>query len=469
MSQLLLDPVIISFCLVLFTIALTILLRLGDRKKASNIIERIFIVTFIVITPGLSIIPFSYLNPASLPPPSTRLDGPTFLSQLCFYSLIAFLLRSRFTSFFSSLGSLLRNPFLIALLLLTVLSALWSETPTLTFIASLILVGYSFLASYIASRYNFQEIGGFLRQAGTFNTVAGALAALLVPSIGRMSGVGEAGEWQGLQTHKNGFGLWMALTSALWFLHAVKHPKSRWLSIGFATLSLFVMLPAQSGSSKLLFFLMIGVLLVSNLAQSLRQLSFRTSFVVSIFITILSGLSSVILLANGPLVLALLGKDASLTGRTDFWPQLMQAVWRKPLLGYGYQGFWQPWRGYENPARSIIVGSTQFVPPHAHNGYLDILLATGFVGMTLFVLALITVLVNFLLCVRHSRNGEAEIAAILLIFVLLSSLSESKLWFINEFTFLFFILSVRLNIDASKKSVKPMHILKHSIQLRDHV
>ena len=449
MSQLLLDPVIISFCLVLFTIALTILLRLGDRRKASNIIERIFIVTFIVIAQGHSIFPFLYLDPASLPLPTTRLDGPTFLAQLFFYPLIAFLIRSRLVYFFSSLNSLLRNPFVSALLLITVLSTFWSMEPSLTFIAGSILIGYSFLASYIAFRYNFQEIGTFLRQAGTFTTVSGALASLLIPSIGRMS----SGEWQGLQTHKNSFGSWMALTAVLWFLHAIKNSKTRWLSIGLATLSLLVMLPTQSGGAKLMFLLMIGVLLMSSLIEYLRQLGFRKSVVITIFLTIFSSLLATLLSHSGPLVLALIGKDASLTGRTEFWPQLIQAAWRKPLLGYGYQGFWLPWRGYENPARSIIAGSSGFVPPHAHNGYLDILLSTGFVGLTLFILALLTMLVMFLLCARHSQNGEAETAAVVLIFVLLSNFSESKIWFINEYTFLFLLVSARLSIDVAKKMV----------------
>ncbi len=464
MNKISLNPFIVIVVLLITLIFGALLFHVVDRKKASSITERIFIVTFIIIAMGNSVIPLSYLNPAALPIPTTKLDSPTCLAQIVFYSLCALLLRSKFVPFFASLGSLLGNPFLGALLLFTTLSAFWSETPDVTLKASLVLVGYSFIASYVASHYNFQAIGTFVRQAGTFSMVAGALAALLVPSIGRMYEGGE-GEWQGLQTHKNGFAFWMALTSALWFLHAINHQKSRRLSIGLAILSFFVMIPTQSGASKPMFLLMIGVILISKLVKYLRRLNFRKFVVITLFITIFSGLFFAIVVISGPLILALLGKDASLTGRTDFWPQLMQAVWRKPLLGYGYAGFWQSWRGYDNPARSIIVGSSEFVPPHAHNGYLEILLSTGFIGITLFTLSLLTTIVSFILLTRHSRSGEAETAAILLIFVLLSSFSESKLWLINEYTLIFFILSIRLSIDARRNSIKRIsHIqLPHAI------
>ena len=39
--------------------------------------------------------------------------------------------------------------------------------------------------------------------------------------------------------------------------------------------------------------------------------------------------------------LEMIGKDPTLTGRTEIWTYVIQDIWMKPLLGWGYFGFWQ--------------------------------------------------------------------------------------------------------------------------------
>ena len=38
----------------------------------------------------------------------------------------------------------------------------------------------------------------------------------------------------------------------------------------------------------------------------------------------------------------MLGKDPTLTGRTDFWPDVIANIYQRPLFGWGYFGFWTP-------------------------------------------------------------------------------------------------------------------------------
>jgi exopolysaccharide production protein ExoQ len=141
--------------------------------------------------------------------------------------------------------------------------------------------------------------------------------------------------------------------------------------------------------------------------------------------------------------------DATLTGRTDFWPQVIDAIWERPLVGYGYQGFWQDWRGSANPAAHII-NHNGFVPPHSHSGYLEILLALGIVGLTLFAFSLINNIIKLFACMPHSKHNEFEIAVLLLIFILMSNFSEAGLWGITHYTFLYIYLTVRLQIDSTR-------------------
>ena len=69
----------------------------------------------------------------------------------------------------------------------------------------------------------------------------------------------------------------------------------------------------------------------------------------------------------------MLGRESTLTDRDSVWSALIPFAEQKPVLGYGFGGFWT------NERRDSL-----YFP--AHNGYLDTILNTGYVG--LFFLAM---------------------------------------------------------------------------------
>ncbi|NJN01329.1 MAG: O-antigen ligase family protein [Leptolyngbyaceae cyanobacterium SL_1_1] len=78
-----------------------------------------------------------------------------------------------------------------------------------------------------------------------------------------------------------------------------------------------------------------------------------------------------------------LGRDPTLTGRTLIWEIVIQKIWQKPLLGYGVSAFWATGSPY-----AVEVGinvANDYIPPHSHNGFLELALSIGLVGLTLFV------------------------------------------------------------------------------------
>jgi len=72
-----------------------------------------------------------------------------------------------------------------------------------------------------------------------------------------------------------------------------------------------------------------------------------------------------------------LGRDTTLTGRTDVWASLLPAVLGRFSFGHGFGGFWT------NTTRKNYDIS------EAHSGYLDVLLETGLCGLLLFTLFLV--------------------------------------------------------------------------------
>ena len=68
----------------------------------------------------------------------------------------------------------------------------------------------------------------------------------------------------------------------------------------------------------------------------------------------------------------------TLNGRVPLWTSLVEQVAERPLLGYGYQGFWTPDRIYE------VSIEQEWTVPSAHSVFLDVLLSTGLLGVAIF-------------------------------------------------------------------------------------
>ncbi len=88
---------------------------------------------------------------------------------------------------------------------------------------------------------------------------------------------------------------------------------------------------------------------------------------------------------------------ANLTGRVPLWQALIDQVLQHPWLGAGFAAFWSP-SNVAQLGSSAVLGRAS-----AHNGYLEELLNTGVVGLTIllaFCLGTLTV------ALRRARRGD---------------------------------------------------------------
>jgi O-antigen ligase len=83
-----------------------------------------------------------------------------------------------------------------------------------------------------------------------------------------------------------------------------------------------------------------------------------------------------------------LGIDPTFTNRSDIWRLAFGAIGRSPIVGYGFQGFWQTPELASNPARIETWAVLAF---NGHNAYIDTLLTTGFPGLILTLAFLLVV------------------------------------------------------------------------------
>jgi exopolysaccharide production protein ExoQ len=79
----------------------------------------------------------------------------------------------------------------------------------------------------------------------------------------------------------------------------------------------------------------------------------------------------------------------TVSGRVFIWNFVDSEIAKRPLLGWGYRSFWLV--GPDSPAL-VDAGGWVKTMPSAHNGYLETILDTGYIGLIVFIIFLFTTL-----------------------------------------------------------------------------
>ena len=100
-------------------------------------------------------------------------------------------------------------------------------------------------------------------------------------------------------------------------------------------------------------------------------------------------------------LLKLFFHDATFTGRTEIWSFAWSNIMMRPLAGFGFNGFWGVGGGSAATSadNAFLANILQ-----AHNGYLDTLLETGFIGLAILVSLIVVTL-------KHSGRAFRSDAA----------------------------------------------------------
>jgi O-antigen ligase len=153
------------------------------------------------------------------------------------------------------------------------------------------------------------------------------------------------------------------------------------------------------------------------------------------------------LAGNYDAVLNLLGRDATLTGRTPLWALMWGMIRLRPWFGYGYGGFWLQW----NPPSAEIWRASMWtggwLPPNAHNGFIDLLADLGIVGLGAFLISFGSNLVRSLRLVRQSVSAADLFPLLFLYLYLLANVTETVLVIHNSLLWMLYVaLTIQLGL-----------------------
>ena len=140
--------------------------------------------------------------------------------------------------------------------------------------------------------------------------------------------------------------------------------------------------------------------------------------------------------------LALLGKDATLTGRTLIWAAVRRRIALRPTTGYGYGAVFSDTSGHGPIA--WIVKELQFRPTHAHDSFLTLWIEVGSVALALWVVLLVWTWLQAIYT-SYARR-DADLALPVLAMFTLTCVTESQVLAYNNLDWLLFaMLAVRLS------------------------
>jgi exopolysaccharide production protein ExoQ len=285
----------------------------------------------------------------------------------------------------TSLSEIIRNnQWLTIFLLYCFVSIVWSDFPLVAFKRWIKILGHPIMALVVITEPDPDEaIKRLMKRCAYIVVPVSILFIKFYPELGR-----SFDEWSGMAMN-NGIAVGKNMLGAdcfilglffFWYLlDTWPQPKSRarrnelFLIAGFGYMIWWLLRNAHSSTSTISLY--IGITLLLLLGARFINRNFIGTYILAagamvVLAEMVFGLSEY--------VAAVMGKDPTLTGRTELWPQLF-GFHTNALIGTGFESFWlgdrirrffELYRWHAN---------------EAHNGYLETYLNLGVIGLFLLI------------------------------------------------------------------------------------
>jgi exopolysaccharide production protein ExoQ len=322
------------------------------------------------------------------------------------------------THFHGILAACKRAKLLLLFPALAFASAVWSQNPAHTLVDATNLFLTTLFAIYLYVRYPGQRMVSFLTFAASIALLLSALAVIAFPGVGIDAFQQDA--WRGVFGQRNNCATVCSLFLAL-ALHCRPRGLTERITRG-SVLFLSVVFIVMSGSRTgwIVAALAVGLTLGLRLIAHMRSLD-RLAFLMSLAIPTLLLVSFVA--TNFTQILALMDKDPTMTQRTVIWAEVLPSIARHPLQGYGYSSFWTGLSGESMQA----VLTTGWMEGQAQDGYLDVLLQLGLIGLVPLAWALMRAFKQAAGALeRRVANSLVRLAIVLLPLVMVENIGESS-------------------------------------------
>jgi O-antigen ligase len=340
------------------------------------------------------------------------------------------------------------NKCLVLLVLLAVLSITWSEDPAVTLRRSVALLATTLIGIDFATRYSVRDQLRLLYIVLGLVVSLSIVAQLFFPTLIPNTNF-DSNAWHGVLSFKNDLARIVVLATIAVFSRSRRCLRDFLLVVSLVLLGFGLIVLAHSiGGLVILISLLVIIKIFPVLRwkpKILATASLATALVVLP--------ASYLLFQNFGQITAMLGRDATLTGRVDIWQLVLPSVERNLIHGYGYSVFWEA----DPQATRVREGLNWANAPHSHNGYIEITLGLGLPGLLLLIASYLIAARRAIEVFQKGSEREAMWPLVYLFFFSLYQLTEGSL--VAENT-IYWILYVAVCFSVAKVAADDQLALK---------
>ena len=282
-----------------------------------------------------------------------------------------------------------QNLALTLLALLGLCSVLWSDFPFVAFKRWIRDLGaYLMLVVVLSEARPLEAVGTLFRRLCYILIPYSVLLIRYYAYFGRSYShwTGDV-SYTGVTNNKNSLGILCLVSGLIFFWDILKRWSNRSdretrlilvLDLVMCLMTLYLLWLARSSTSSLCLFIGVVIMCMSRIPTMVANPARIRRLVI--------GIAGLYLATDWifdfkRLVTGMLGRDATFTGRIQLWEYLINNS-ENWLLGAGYESFWL------GPRLARIWSVFTFGPNQAHNGYIELYLNLGMVGVCALVLVL---------------------------------------------------------------------------------
>jgi O-antigen ligase len=371
--------------------------------------ERVVIFTLLLLSTGAGIGQFV----------GRQTSGGGLAIQLAFGALYACVFLLILPRRKQAISLLWHETWMFAFFAWAALSTAWSVEPGDTLRRSVALFGSVLAGLFIGMRYEPKHQISMIAACVALGAIASLFVCLFMPNIG----LTPEDAWQGVYYPKNSLARMMSFGVLTFAWLAIKQRNWRVLSIGMLLLCLALMIMARSATGIVVCALLLCILPFRGMLSWPTRRLIALALIVALIALPIAAWS----LKHSDVILDLLSRKSTLTGRLPLWHTIKLEILIRPALGFGFGAFWSSTEADRD--RAIV----NWDAPNAHNGFLEVTLGLGFIGLAIFLAGFAR---NFWLAISSVETipgTDRTWPIFFLIFCLLYNLTETTLVVPNSF------------------------------------